>query len=412
MNANRELLENKLDIYISKYAKNREVKHLIIADFKAKNILQGDVLDILSLRTPVSLLNEIILLIFTQSLYNATKEYELLPSKYFTQLEIAEGHNYFFETPEIKKFPVVFKNPLFQISIDHCVTYLTAQELGDLYNRRVITYNTQTQRNLKQFNYRNRIIEKITINKASVHEISNKILSNSFISNFITLNILQNGEEDFNFIGGKLIINAGQVNILDGFHRSLGILQALQHNKNIDFKIGVNITNFDVDKARRFIVQEDKKNKINKTYIKSLDSDNFNMMICHKINDNHSSLLKGKINNLSNLKNNNYLIKFDVMMATIEYAFNPESVKDVVIMSKFIIDEFNKVIENKPTLLDVGTVLDTFWIACILIFHKTYIGDNKHNINTIIKKLDKMEFEKIKIFNKGYLKRLEKQLSI
>jgi len=71
MNANREILENKLEIFISKYAKNREVRRMLMKDFKDKNILQGEVLDILSLRTPVSILSEMTLLIFTQALYNA-----------------------------------------------------------------------------------------------------------------------------------------------------------------------------------------------------------------------------------------------------------------------------------------------------------------------------------------------------
>ena len=410
MNANREILENKLEIFISKYAKNREVRRMLMKDFKDKNILQGEVLDILSLRTPVSILSEMTLLIFTQALYNATKEYALLPTKYFTAKEIEEGTNYYMDTPEIKQYPVIFKNPMFKINSDHYITYLTAQELEELYNRRVITYNTKTQRNLKQFHYRNNIIEKITINKTSVHDIGNKILNNSFIPNFITFNILQDGNEDFG-IGNNntLIVNAGQINILDGFHRSVGILYALKQNKDIDFKIGVNITNFDTDKARRFIVQEDKKNKISKTYIKSLDADNLSQMIVHKINDNPSCLLKGRINNLNT---NECLVKFDMLMTVIEYTFNPATVRDMVVMAQFIIDELNKIIEHNPSLLKPNSVNEIFWIGCILCIYKIYSGHTKYDINTIIKILDEIEFENVKIFNKGYIKRLDNQINI
>jgi len=132
-------------------------------------------------------------------------------------------------------------------------------------------------------------------------------------------------------------------------------------------------------------------------------------MIVHKINDNPSCLLKGRINNLNT---NECLVKFDMLMTVIEYTFNPATVRDMVVMAQFIIDELNKIIEHNPSLLKSNSVNEIFWIGCILCIYKIYSGHTKYDINTIIKILDEIEFENVKIFNKGYIKRLDNQINI
>jgi hypothetical protein len=321
VNVEREILEKCVNTYISKYARNRAVKLSIIKDFKARNLLSGDVNNIMSLRLPLSTLSDIMLLVFTNSLYQATKEPSINPEQYYTASEIKVGSNYLVPLKEVQRYPIKFNNAMFQIASDQWISFLTVQQLTDLFDRQVLIYNTESQRQTVQKFHHNQIIEQVNVNKLAVQEIESKILTNSFIPNFITLNLLQNGKDSFSFNGKDFIIKSGELNVLDGYHRCLSILQALQCNHELEFNIGLMLTNFDIDKAKRFIVQEDKKNKMSKKYIKSLDDTNYSGMIVTKINE--KSYLKGKITNknlthIVNRNYNDYLIEYNTLLEAIE----------------------------------------------------------------------------------------------
>jgi hypothetical protein len=58
---------------------------------------------------------------------------------------------------------------------------MSAQEINELFNRRVLTYNPETQRPLKRKEFNDKIIERIDVNPKAVKKIKNLILKGGFI---------------------------------------------------------------------------------------------------------------------------------------------------------------------------------------------------------------------------------------
>ena len=186
---------------------------------------------------------------------------------------------------------------------------------------------------------------------------------------------------------------------MDGFHRTLGIIEAIQQNPELKYITGVYITNFDVNKAHRLIVQEDKKNKINRKYIKTLDLDNCSNKIATKLNEDSRSYLSGKI---SILKNS--IVDYVVLSEAISYEFAPKETVDVVKYSKYLIDGINYIFELKPEFLAEKQV-NTVWIAIIALLKKVYNAkDWKLQINKTIKKINFGQFKEEKNVNRSVVK--------
>lgn len=187
----------------------------------------------------------------------------------------------------IKKYdteilPYKFNNVL-QINNSQWVCSLHIKDVIDLYLSQLIHYNTETQRQQTVVKTSAGSIKtKITVNQKSVKEIEKLLEKGLFISNFITINVNEDSGNEFVYDGedGSFTLKKGHFDIIDGFHRMLAMSQAYSKNNNIDYITGVHIVAFPTDKAKRYIVQEDKKNKINKQYIKTLDgSDLINVLI-------------------------------------------------------------------------------------------------------------------------------------
>jgi hypothetical protein len=406
-------LEKELNKIISENSKDRNVKAAVIEEFTSRNILAGDATDIFTLRLPLSVVSQVVLYVFTKALYQATKSDNINPAKYFTELEIKEGNEYILDVKDNTKYPLIFKN-VRRLNDDMWITSMTAQDIVELYGKRVIIYNPETQRELKRKEYHDKIVEQIDINKSSVQEIKKDILKNKFISNFITFNVLQNGSENFEYNdkNEEFIIHSGEVNILDGWHRSLGIVYAVQENNKVDFRIGIILTNFEVEKAQRYIVQEDKKNKMKKTTIKQKDVDNFSNLIVRKINENSNSYLASKIvsDNLI-IKKGDGLVISNVLRDAIELTFNPKNTQDFIKYSKIIIDGLNHIIECKPELLENYVINQHVWVLYVCLIEKFYQRpDWKKQISDNIERFD-VEQVPTKIVNKTFIKNLNLYIS-
>jgi hypothetical protein len=71
------------------------------------------------------------------------------------------------------------------------------------------------------------------------------------------LNLLHNDKENIIYNNNTLTINAGDLHILDlnGLQTCIAIIHALA-DKDIDIKMGIMLTNFNINKTKRFIIQE------------------------------------------------------------------------------------------------------------------------------------------------------------
>jgi hypothetical protein len=341
MITNRELLEIKLYELIAQ--QSRKTLEQVNNNLKKKGVHSGN--GILNKQIPLESLELIMLGVVTTATYDAISENKEIinPINWFTSLEISKIKEYKKELNKTTGYPIVFKEGK-KIADDFYSFYVPAQKIKELYDNLLIKYNAETQRNLKIRQTKNGIIETINLNRQSVNEMKECMLRNDFITNNITINILHDGEDDFIFKNGDLIINSGELNILDGFHRSVAMNLALLENPDLNYITGVNITNFDVEKGKRFIVQEDKKNKINQEYIKTI-TESLENLVVKEINQGSKSDLKGKITHSETLiKNNKALILSSIVADAIKSEFNLKNKRDAMVLSEWLIEGLNEIL--------------------------------------------------------------------
>jgi hypothetical protein len=275
------------------------------------------------------------------------KEEELNPENYFTDIEIEKYKDFIREKSQEDNFPLVFNNVL-KLADDQYFVVMSIQKIADMYANNLIRYNKQTQRNTV---YKNGLNDNIYVNTNSVKEIRREIENGTYIPTVITLNILQDGEEDFYYDEEtkQFVIEKGFIDVADGYHRSRSIIEVVKDNQNIQLNMGVFFTNFTVEKGRKFIRQEDKKNKINKKYIESLNTEKLSNLVVKKLNESPESELINKITTNGELiRVNRMLTFFTTMSDAIDYNFELKTKKDVSDVSNFLIQAFNTLMGTYP----------------------------------------------------------------
>lgn len=327
---------------------------------------------------------------------------ELNPEIYYTDIEIERYKDFKREKPQNENFPLIFEKVL-KLADDHYETVMDIKQIADLYSKNLIRYNKKTQRNTI---YKNGLEDHIYINKTSVKEIKEEIENDEYISTTITLNILKNGEEEYYYNEDNLdfILEKGFIDCSDGWHRSTSIIEVVRNNPNIKFNMNVFITNFTEEKAKRFIKQENKKNKMNKKYDKSLDTKKLSNLVVSELNESSKSELVNKITTNEDLiKKHRKLAEFTAISDAVEYNFQDRkkilnSKMDVDDVSSFLIkgfnalmgtysDEFiNKIKENKE--YSVMNYQNTF-VGYVALFSELYNEvDWKEKLYSIINKID------------------------
>lgn len=271
-------------------------------------------------------------------------------SKYFTEKEIEDFSKIKIENEEIQ-FPLIFN--VVAISDDQWIGSIDTDFLISLNENQLINYNPETQRTMQHVIRNSNDYYCIKVNSNAVNSISKEMSSSTYIPSPITLNIPE-GEEDFVYIPDKhqLIINSIKAfDIIDGYHRFLGINKCKTIDEEFNYHMELRITHFNVEKAQRFIYQEDQKTKMTK-----VDSDSYNMsspgvIVSNKINENSLCNIKGYIGR------NNSKINIAKMAELITFLWFPGSKKEdrkrIIEVSKELVDDFNIITEANPEFLDM-----------------------------------------------------------
>lgn len=349
MRKDRQTLEKLLySVFIDCISKE-DIIDKVVEGFKRHNILFGDVMKIINKNDVLENKPDILLYLFAKYFYLYSDEPRLNPQIWFTENEIKEGDKYK-ETKELqKKFPIVIENVI-KLANDLYTTVVPIKNIANLYNSRVITYNFQTQRDPKIKRVKDKIFEVPNVNKKSVMEITKEIIDGTFIPNHITLNVLQNGEDIIKYdeINKRLIISNGDINIADGFHRSLAFNNVINQFPNIERSTGLNIGNFDVDKCRKYIRQEDKRNKISEEYINSLNTENLSNTVVKKINEKSTSELRGKVaTDKIYITKSDAIIMFSDLQDGIEHFFEVRNSREANTLGDFLVEGLNEIIGIK-----------------------------------------------------------------
>lgn len=307
-------------------------------------------------------------------------------------------------------FPIRFKNVL-RVNEDQFVTTITAKQLADLYRKQVVVYNIWTQRNptIKVINGIE--VPTITMNKSSINAIAKLLEDGMFIPNTLTFNVREEnfGKVKFNEERGVLTLDC-PVDILDGAHRASAIIRTVETIPNFDLTFVLNIMTFSEKKAQRFIAQEDKRNKISKSYVATLDSARMENLVVSRLNEDEKFYFYGQIKTL-NLSKDDTKVVFDSgkMIDLVGGIFHPTDNTQAIELEKFLCEQINALVDADKSLLT--TLTDSDLRVLFIYFNKYYnapevLGDrqktlkvlqefrdnpnNMRNRNVIVSILDKM----------------------
>ena len=298
--------------------------------------------DILSQRKDLSEFNEFILFAVTDVLKPAKIK------EYYTEKEIKlyTGKKYIVETVE---FPI--KLHLIQVTPDQFIGATSAKFLMSLREQQLINYNADTQRALKIMLKGGTKMLRPYINDKTVGEIDDCYASNTFIPNMISLNINpddENAEWVYNEQTEMLSIRSiTAFDIVDGYHRYLGMARNYDRNNRWDYPMMLQITMFPIGKARQMIYQENQKTKMKEEDLSAYNQYDVGNIVVNRLNSDPDSDLFGLIDL------NDGLINSAVLAQGINKLYFDKSAgrKEAIETSKQLIRNFNEFIGDNTNYL-------------------------------------------------------------
>lgn len=288
----RKRLENELKVLLFEYNKRSDIDEYMIEELSKRNF--GDAYKLMQGGVGIELVDDMELGVFTYLLHQKTGEERIDPEKFFMPPELREIKMYKRDVDRSKG--VIFENVI-EVAENVWVTSISVQEMWELHNKKVITYNKEAQRSTKLLHYGNRIIEKIDLDRQEVSEISEKMISGTYKVDMLSFNVNLDDEDAeiaYDPINHTLTVY-GMIEVNDGFHRYSGMLETYRVNPNSDFKEILKITNYSLTDAKDAIAQFDKQRKLKIEHAKTLEADDLGMVVAQEINKSPRSEFRGKI---------------------------------------------------------------------------------------------------------------------
>ena len=292
---------------------------------------------------------------------------------YFTAEEIQALGNSAIEIKEAT-LPYTFKDVV-QISDDQWVGRIDVKTLMDLRDRQMINYKENSQRVMRHLISGGVETLRIFVNKIAVKSIATLMKSGRYIPDDITLNMPfddADGESKFRYDEKSHTLTVTQLpnnkfDILDGYHRYLGMSQVYNEDNTFDYPMEIRITNFPLSKAQQFVFQKDQKTKMKKVEADSYDQYSVANRIVSLINGDPLCYLQGRIGrgaeNISSVD----------MAILLKRLIIPDNIKPenegkyIISVKQDLVQKFNALIEQKPELVDAKWS-DAMLFSALFIF--------------------------------------------
>ena len=267
--------------------------------------------------TPLDSLDEIYHMAILRVINLYTKDNKYSLDEYFSKSAVANYITFKSIETEEKSDTILLKNFIYNEDDNSYVGYLSYLDLYKYIKDVLITYNFLSQREskIKKLSTGG-TVKAISLNKRSVKEIADLISKDGFYNTTIILNvpIIRGKKSQFNFnpkfenIGDIIVepnldINSDtftRCDIVDGYHRSLGIMRYIESYKEkhgqdsvIKKRIPVQLTRLTVEVASEMVAQTFKRNDIKDTqFIKARETNDYTKFADSLINKTY---LKDKV---------------------------------------------------------------------------------------------------------------------
>ena len=312
---NREDLQNRVEMTISDIHKlnmAKQIRERML--FQLKEYFDSNkTLQILNKMIPIQTLSENELINLCMFL-RRNGILNINPSEYWTELEQTTASNDRIKMNQYSNIQTLNLQNVLKIDgfNTQYVTQLSYEQLANLLNVGLISYNFATQRRARVIKVRNRVERVASINMENVLAIKNEILNCTFQTNTITLNIRATGKEMFSYSSENMALSIpigedNSIDCIDGYHRLKAIQLAYGENNNIKGSMIVSIKNLTIEQARYFILQESKGTLNNQHELELYDMSGNIAKLIHEINsyNNKNNILYNSITSENNNKSFN-----------------------------------------------------------------------------------------------------------
>lgn len=368
-----------------------------ISPAKVAGILNGTIL--------LRVLNLFELCLLVQILYNLTKNESINPSLFFEEEELKRTKNYKANREDDSDNIIILEGVKKTGDNRYVCSDISWKKVTQYISKGLITYNIRTQRGAKLKKIENTLIEVAKLDNKKIEAISTAMTEGKFTPNMISLNIIRNGEEIFEYNAKKeeLMIQVDNiktfVNLVDGASRTCGALLALDTKPDLDLGTSINILNYTEDEAMAFIEQESKATPIPRQIRASLNTNNENLLITRYLNTYGNSKINEMFNKVAivnhEIKYAGKYTTFEIISKAIESNFKFGSAREIEKIKKYLVDFFNELIgllketKNYDKIENIVISPNIFigYIAFASLVYKN--EDWKHNVELIVKKITK-----------------------
>lgn len=208
-------------------------------------------------------------------IYNVLKEYNPdLPKveHYFTDREINASEVFQIERTKTQ-YPLQFE--ILRKPDPYHEDYLMSipiKTLVSLLEKGMIQLDPEIQRESEISSYNGILVSNIKFNPNAAREICDSMGNNNYRTDMIRLILVQDGEEDYKISGGKLVVNSGNIALIDGNHRLRASEMAVSKYGNIDLELVVMFTIGTIKDGKYIIAQSEKRQPLNSERLKTFES--------------------------------------------------------------------------------------------------------------------------------------------
>lgn len=312
----REQLLFSLNDVIKKFNYNIDDKKKIRSigiKFMQKGFSPDRIKQIISGSFPISGLDDDELCMLTVALYDEFKNSSIKPEDYFSKSEIDTLKDFVKLDEEVNSFKL---KAIKSENKEEYIGYISLYDIKKYFSNAILSYFYTTQRQAKyKTNAAGNVMVMPNLNEKSVKEISDLMYDNNFESNTITLNVrrIEGKQQNIKYDNDKMelevVVDYDEtsdketwLDCIDGWHRTNSAVwavdRAIKTNKTLTDELIVVVKNLNSSEARSFIAREDKRNKLDKNYAKSLDIRDLYISVAKGINDyglDTDNVLKNKI---------------------------------------------------------------------------------------------------------------------
>lgn len=394
-------VEKILAVALSNINSKLRAKEKFTDKLKERGFATGEAMTILSGHNPLIQITDDLIYLLVMICYDIVQEsslkFKLTPERSLTEKEIEIAKSIMVERKNDSIYPITIENVNFDMDDDYS-TVFTIEMLSKYFDNRLIKYNAETQRPLMSKWYNNQEVKEVFINDKNRKAIEKNIIEGKQVPNYITLNILANGEDDFTYNSEKrtLTINSGDINLLDGFHRTLAARNVFCKNPSVKFNFKIRIVHWELEKAMAFIHQESLGTQLDPLARKSYDVYNEVNQVVNKLNENPKSILRNKITtDISNILNSKALVMFDVVFDSIDQLFKVKNSKDVITVGNHIRSVLNLIADNNIDIVE--NPIDPKTFATYMVIASECYGREDWE-DYVIETLERIDLSQIETF--------------